>query len=102
MSSRARRFLVALAVAGICSLVPAGVASAAIPTVPTGLTAATTADASGSVTLTWTASSNVPTDYVIEYSSDAFASSYSRFIDTVSTATTATVAGLVNGTTYTF
>jgi len=54
------------------------------------------------VTLTWTASSNTPTDYIIEYSTDGFVNQYSTYFDGVSTAVTATVTGLTNGLTYTF
>ena len=77
-----------------------GVASAAVPTVPADLVAV---PGNESVALTWTASSNTPTDYVIEYSADGFVTTTNLFYEMdVSTAVTATVTGLTNGTTYTF
>ena len=97
-----RRALALLAFSALFSLALTNVASAAIPTVPTNLTAVSTSGASGSVTLTWTASSNTPTDYIIEYSPNAFATNTYRFIDAVDTTVTETVTGLTNGLTYTF
>ena len=94
-----KRFLAVFSVVCVLSSIFVGTATAATPTVPAGLTATPTNTA---VNLSWTASSNVPTDYIIEYSSNAFASSYSRFFDAVSTNTTATVTGLTNGILYTF
>ena len=76
-----------------------GVAFAAVPTVPTNLVAVA---GNKSVVLTWTASSNVPTDYIIEYSPDAFSVYTVQFMDGTSTSTTATVTGLTNGIVYTF
>ena len=77
-----------------------GIANAATPTVPTNLAA--TADTE-SVVLTWTASSNTPTDYIIEYAPNNFINgAYTRFIDAIGTATTATVTGLTNNQLYYF
>ncbi|SVD37679.1 uncharacterized protein METZ01_LOCUS390533, partial [marine metagenome] len=59
-----------MAVAALVVLGLPGVASAAIPTVPAGLTAV--AGESESVILSWTASSNTPTNYDVEYSPDGF------------------------------
>ena len=64
-----------------------GVASAAVPTAPTNLVAAA---GNLSAALTWTASSNTPTDYIIEYSPDGFVTTTTRFFDTVSTTASAT------------
>ena len=76
-----------------------GVASAAVPGAPSSVAAS---PADGSVTLTWTASTNTPTDYIIHYSTDTW-SSWTLFYDGVaSTAVTATVTGLTNGVTYQF
>ena len=102
MRSGMRRILVLVALTAVISSGLTGVAGAAVPTTPTGLTSVSTAGASGSVTLTWTASSNTPTDYIIEYSTNNFVTSDSRYFDGVSTAVTATVIGLTNGLTYTF
>ena len=97
-----RQIVALIAFAALFSLALTNVASAAVPTTPTNLIAATTSGASGSVTLTWTASSNTPTDYIIEYSHNAFAINSYRFIDAVDTTVTETVTGLTNGLTYTF
>ena len=97
-----RRIVALLGFTALFSLALTNVASAAVPSVPTNLTAVTTSGASGSVTLTWTASSNTPTDYLIEYSPNAFATNTYRFIDAVDTTVTETVTGLTNGVTYTF
>ncbi len=102
MRSGMRQILVLVTLTALISSALTGVAGAAVPTTPTGLTSVSTAGASGSVTLTWTASSNTPTDYIIEYSTNNFVTSYSRYFDGVSTAVTATVIGLTNGLTYTF
>ncbi len=93
------RLAAVLAVVGIVAVGLASQASAAIPTVPTNLVAVA---GNTSAVLTWTASGNTPTDYVIEYSPDAFALSSHQFMDGTSTAVTATVTGLANGVTYTF
>ncbi len=72
------------------------------PAAPTGLTAAVapaTGVGSGQVKLTWTAPAATPaalTDYVIERSSDG-TTGWTVVDDGVSTATTATVGGLQNG-----
>jgi len=97
-----KRLLAFLAFSALFSSALSGVASAAVPSIPTNLTAVSTAGASGSVTLTWTASSNTPTDYIIEYSPNAFATNTYRFIDAIDTTVTETVTGLTNGLTYTF
>jgi hypothetical protein len=97
-----RRVVALLGFTALFSLALTNVASAAVPSIPTNLTAATTSGASGSVTLTWTASSNTPTDYIIEYSHNAFVTNTYRFIDAIDTTVTETVTGLTNGLTYTF
>jgi hypothetical protein len=74
--------------------------SATAPAAPSGLAATA---ANGSVALSWTAGSNggsAITDYLIEYSTDE--STWSTFADGTSTATSATVSGLTNGTLYFF
>ncbi|MFM7819584.1 MAG: fibronectin type III domain-containing protein, partial [Actinomycetota bacterium] len=77
-------------------------ATPGIPGAPTSL--ATTA-LNQSVRLTWTAPSSTGgaaiTDYVVEYTADVSAG-YSVFNDGVSTATTAIVTGLTNGSSYYF
>ena len=93
-----RLFAVVAVSVTVMALTP-GVAEAAIPTTPTSLAAAPTNNA---VVLTWVASANSPTDYIIEYSTDAFAVTDIRFFDGASTAVTATVTGLTNGTLYSF
>ena len=59
----------------------------------------------GQVVVSWVApvvaGSTVIDDYVIDYSSDG-GSSWNRFVDGTSTATSATVTGLTNGTAYVF
>jgi len=85
-----------------CAIVVAGLSgpvSAAVPTTPTNLAVVA---GNKSVVLTWTASSNVPTDYIIEYSPDAFTINTFQFMDGTSTTASATVTGLTNGVTYTF
>jgi subtilisin family serine protease len=77
------------------------------PAAPTGLTAEVapaTGVGSGEVTLTWTAPATTTppiTDYVIERSPNG-TTGWTVVDDGVSTATTATVGGLENGTTYWF
>lgn len=68
-----------------------------VPSAPTG----TAGD--GQVALTWTAPTGglTPTDYIVQYSSNG-GSSWTTFSDGVSTATSATVTGLTNGTGYIF
>ncbi|SVC84483.1 uncharacterized protein METZ01_LOCUS337337, partial [marine metagenome] len=99
MRRNLRRLVAVSVVALIVSAFVPGVAGAATPSVPTGLTSTA---GNLSVVLSWTASSNTPTDYIIEYSEDMFATTTRRFFDAVSTATTSTVTGLTNGTSYTF
>ena len=96
---RILRFLTVLSIAALLSTFFTGIAMAAVPTVPANLTATAS---NKSVILSWTASSNVPTDYVIEYSSDGFVDVTNTFFDGISTTTTATVTGLTNGQLYTF
>ena len=59
----------------------------------------------GQVTLSWTAPTstggNAITDYLVQQSSDAGVT-WTTFTDAVSTATSATVTGLINGTSYLF
>ena len=59
----------------------------------------------GQVVVSWVApvvaGSTVINDYVIDYSSDG-GTSWNRFVDGTSTATSATVTGLTNGTAYVF
>ena len=73
-----------------------------LPPAPTALSGS---GADGEVALSWTAPSVLEqtpiTDYVVQYSSDA-GTTWSTFADGTSTATTATVTGLTNGTEYTF
>jgi hypothetical protein len=74
--------------------------TATAPAAPTGL-AATAGNTQA--TLSWTAGSNGGsniTDYLIEYSTDN--STWTTFADGTSTATSATVTGLTNGTLYYF
>jgi subtilisin family serine protease len=77
-------------------------ATIGVPTAPSGLVATA---GGAEVTLRWNAPTqnggSAVTDYVVEFSSDG-ASSWNTFDDGVSTALTATVTGLTNGTTYSF
>ena len=71
-----------------------------VPPTPTGLTAT---PGNSSVALSWTAGTyDGPdvTDYLIQYSTDQ--STWSTFADGTSSATSATVSGLTNGTQYFF
>lgn len=75
------------------------------PDQPTGLTSS--ANASGSVNLSWSAPSNTGTDplsdYTVQYSqSSSFASGVTSWSHTPSTQTTATISGLTAGATYYF
>jgi len=79
-----------------------------IPTTPVAVTAPSAVVAGvgdGKATLSWQASSasdgTAISDYVVQYSSDKGAT-WKVFADGVSSATTATVTGLVNGTSYVF
>jgi titin len=73
-----------------------------VPGAPSGLAAS---PGSTQVALSWTApvsdGGSAASDYVVQYSADG-GSSWSTFADGVSTATSATVTGLANGTAYTF
>lgn len=68
-----------------------------VPGAPTGTAG------NGQVELTWTAPTGglTPTDYEVQYSSNA-GSTWTTFSDGVSSATSATVTGLTNGTGYIF
>jgi hypothetical protein len=100
MRQTVSRYLALVVLTALVSLSLSGVASAATPTVPAGLTAT---GGNKSVVLAWSAASNSPTDYIIEYSSDGFVFTSSLFYElAASTAVTATVTGLTNGTLYTF
>ena len=99
MLQNLKRAVAVVAVVSVATVLLQGVASAVTPSVPTNLVATA---GNQSATLTWTASSNVPTDYIIEHSLDGFVSTSIRFFDGVSTAVSATVTGLTNGTNYTF
>lgn len=74
-------------------------------TVPTAPTNVAGTPQNTQVALTWTAPSsdggNAVSDYTVEFSSNG-GTSWSTFSDGVSTATSATVTGLVNGTAYVF
>ncbi|MDX6204438.1 MAG: hypothetical protein QOF39_495, partial [Frankiales bacterium] len=76
---------------------------AVIPSQQPGVVSAVTAvGGNGSATLTWSPGStgaSAVSDYTVWYSSG---SGYTQFVDAVSTATSATVTGLSNGTAYTF
>jgi hypothetical protein len=71
-----------------------------LPAAPTEVTAI---GGNAQATVAWTAPTVVVpvTDYVIQYSSDS-GSSWTTFADGTSTATSATVTGLTNGTSYVF
>lgn len=62
--------------------------------------------ASAQVALTWTAPASnggsAISDYVIRYATAAAPTSWTTFVDTVSTSTSVTVTGLTNGTAYVF
>ena len=96
-----RRILVAGTLAAVLVVLTPGVSAAVTPSAPTGLTAVA---GDKKVTLSWTASSNSPTDYIVEYSLHEFIAGYPilTFVKSTSTTTSATVTGLTNGTTYTF
>jgi hypothetical protein len=73
--------------------------------VPPALASVTAAGVDSAAVLSWSAPSVLAqapiTDYAIQYSSDSGAT-WSTFSHTASTATSATVSGLTNGTAYTF
>ena len=76
-----------------------------LPTLPSAPTGLGGTPENAAVALSWSASasagSGALTDYVVQYSSDG-GSTWSTFVDGVSTATAATVTGLSNGTAYQF
>ena len=96
-----RRLLAIGLLAAMVVVLTPGVSSAATPSIPTGLTAVA---ADKKVTLSWTASLYVPTDYIVEYSLNEFLDGYPihTFMKPTSTTTTTTVTGLTNGVLYTF
>jgi hypothetical protein len=73
-----------------------------VPPAPTSLTVS---PGNAQVTLSWSAPSVIAqapiTDYVVQFSSDS-GSAWTTFADATSTATSATVTGLTNGTAYVF
>lgn len=73
------------------------------PATPTVPGAPTGTAGNGQVSLTWTAPTggSTVTDYIVQYSDDA-GSTWTTFSDGVSTATSAIVTGLTNGTGYIF
>ena len=78
-------------------------APASVPGIPSGLKVSATGNKT--VSLAWTAPADnggsTITDYVVEYASSTTAT-WTVFADGVATATTATVSGLVNATSYSF
>jgi cellulose 1,4-beta-cellobiosidase len=82
------------------SATPVGAPTA--PSAPTGLTATA---GNTQVSLSWTAPYNggaAITDYIVQYRTTAGPGTWTTFADGTSTATTATVTGLTNGTGYDF
>lgn len=74
-----------------------------VPTTPTNLSVT---GGNGQASLSWTAPTGVIsqapiTDYIVQYSSNS-GSTWTTFTDAVSTATSVTITGLTNGTTYVF
>jgi len=71
-----------------------------LPAAPTGVTATA---GNAQATVSWTAPTSAApiTDYYVQYSSNG-GSTWTTFSDGTSTATSATVTGLTNGTSYTF
>lgn len=78
-------------------------AAATVPDAPTGLIAV---GLDGEVSLTWTAPANdggsAITDYEIQWRTTTGPGTWNTFSDGAGTATTATVTGLTNGTSYDF
>lgn len=80
--------------------------SALVPaTTPGAPTSVTASSGSGAATVSWTAPASnggvAVSDYTIQYSSNS-GSTWTTFVDTVSTSTSVSVTGLTNGTAYTF
>ncbi len=96
-----RRLLAVGLLAAMLVVSTPGVSAALTPSAPTGLTAVA---GDKKVTLSWTASSNSPIDYIVEYSLHEFITGYQilTFVKSTSTSTSTTVTGLTNGVTYTF
>lgn len=73
------------------------------PLVPAQVTGLSLTHGSGSITATWTAPSprgSAVTDYVVQYRTTTGPGAWQTFADGTSTATTATITGLANGTSY--
>ena len=101
MVGQLRRWAAVLGVLSVLALLLPTTAGAAIAGPPTGISA-TVADSQ--VTLTWTApagASPAVSDYLVEYSSDA-GQTWRNFTRVATTATTATVTGLINTVSYLF
>jgi len=101
MVGQLRRWAAVLGVLSVLALALPTAAGAAVPGPPTGISA-TVADSQ--VTLTWTApagASPAVSDYLVEYSSDA-GQTWRNFTRVATTATTATVTGLINTVSYLF
>lgn len=82
-----------------------GASSAAVPaTVPSQVGTVTPTAGTEQVSLAWSSPSNggsAITDYIVQWSSDG-GSTWTTFADSISTATSATVTGLTNATSYVF
>ncbi len=96
-----QRLLAVVAIVSALLAFSQSTVAAAVPTAPSGLTATATDSA---VVLSWTASTNSPSDYIVEYSLFEFLAGYPviTFTKPTSTNTSVTVTGLANGTLYTF
>ena len=102
MSGVVRRVAAVVLTASALAVLTSPTAWAGLSNEPTGVVA-TAGNLQAS--LSWTAPSSnggeTITDYIIEYSPDG-GTTFIRFMDTTSTATTVTVTGLTNGTAYQF
>jgi hypothetical protein len=87
------------------AIIPASTQSVTVPTEPTAVSASTPVPSDGTISLSWSAPSfnggSAVTDYVIQQSTNGGAS-WSTVTDAVTAATTATLSGFANGTSYTF